>query len=742
MKVTKDSNSNTKEEAEFGYAQIFAIFLRHRLLFVGILVAVIGCFVAMTLRKPATYMSSMQLLIEPNSSAQDPLAQTVGSSAGQAQEDYATQLNLMRSNLFVDRLLKSLHSEYPHISSNEIRSSLLIEKVFEGKDPTKIIKVTFSGDSSKKTLSVLTYLQALYQNYNRNQQTLKLTGGLRFIDNQLELSRRKMSLIQNRIEIYRKKNGLFDPLQQVVVVSNSLNQVDQDIRAVQTQRREIQARNNILQQQLNISPQNRLNISRLSQSDLYQRQLASIKETEQELAKQRIIATDENPIIKNLIERRQRQIDLLKNGAEQILGSSNTGITSSDSNLLSNGQLSKNDQNIVGNLTELSANLESLNAREKKLLTIKQQLRQQLDQFPSLIADYQRLQPETELEQSVLKKLLEQRQELSSRLSRGGFTWQVVEPPLLGNQTGPDHKKDILLGIVVGIFLSGIAVFIVETFNNKTQLNINDKIETDFHILGYLPVIHLPNHNKWNIKYSMQEEYVVESNLLLKLDNPEFRDAIDLIYRNIQLYNNQNQIKSIIIASLLSGEGKTTLVLGLALRAARFGMRILVIDTSFDNPTFYNYFEVENKQGLSNFLSNELSEPVPEQISLLGFNIDIISSGILPRASNPSDLLNSNKFMELIKIFTSHYDLVLLDTFSSPDFACVSQCSTFCDASILISRPDELGQSKLCKSMIARDSKILGIVENRFLNQASLIDKENSNNLLKNEIKSVLTSQF
>jgi polysaccharide biosynthesis transport protein len=739
MSVTKNSSSNIIEE-EFNYGKIFSILLRHKLVFGGVLIAVVACFVAITLRKPDTYMSSMQLLIEPNSSAQDPLVNTSGSLSAQSQQDYATQLNLMRSNLFVDRLLKSLHSEYPNITSDEIQNSLMIEKVLEGKDATKIIKVTFSGDSSKKTLIVLTHLQAFYQNYNRNQQTLKLTEGLRFIDNQLEMSRKKMFLIQGKIENYRKKNGLFDPLQQVTVVNNSLNQVDQDIRAVQTQRQEMQARNNALQQQLNISPQNRLNILRLSQSDLYRKQLASIKETEQELAKQRIVATDENPIVQDLIERRQRQINLLKNGAEQILGSSGSNVADSDSNLLKNGQLSSSDQNIVNNLGELRATLESLDAREKKLLTIKQQLRGQLNQFPSLIADYQRLQPESELEQSVLKKLLEQRQDISSRLSRGGFTWQVVEPPLEGNKIGPDHKKDIFLGIVVGVFLAGAFTFIAEMLDKKYYLNQEETLKTDFRILGYLPFVNLFKQSESEADYSIHKEFSVELKLLQRLDNPEFRNAIDLIYRNIQLCSIHDLNKSLMITSHLSGEGKTTLVLGLALQAARSGMRILVIDTDFNHSSFYNYFKIENSNGLYTYLSGKTSELIPESLSLLGLNIDIFPCGILPSLLNSSDLLNSNRLKELIKVFTSYYDLVLIDTSSDLDSKGLSQLSKSCDASILILQLEQLSQSEFYQSIARRESKILGIVDNRFLDQLPYSD-QSKDNLLENEIQSILISQ-
>jgi polysaccharide biosynthesis transport protein len=733
MKVTNDIKVSATDPPEFNYGQILAILLRHRLLFIGVLLIVIAYFVAITLRKPATYMSSMQLLIEPNyPSSLDTLIETTGSSSTQSQQDYATQLNLMRSNLFIDRLLKNLDSEYPHISSNEIQSSLTIEKVFEGKDPTKIIKVTFTGDSPQKTKRVLTYLQALYQNYNRNQQTLKLTEGLRFIDGQLEVSRRSIAQIQSKIENYRKRNSIFDPLQQVTVVNNALNQVEQDIRTLQTQRKETEARYNTLEQRLNISPKNRLNILRLSQSEFYQKQLASVKETEQELARQRSIVTDDNPIIKNLIERRQKQIDLLKNGAEQILGSPIPGVTNSSGNLVQSGQLSEIDKSAVTNLNELRAALVSLNAREKKLLISKQQLRTQLNQFPSLIAEYQRLQPEVELGQSVLKKLLEQRQEISSRLSRGGFTWQVVEPPLEGNKIGPDHKKDILLGIVVGIFLASGAVFLLEMLNKNNFLHQEIKLDPQLPIvplLGYLPEVVLTNSSN----HHLHEEYSNELAFLQRLDSPEFRNAVDLIYRNIQLYNSKNLIKSIIITSPFPGEGKTTLALALALRMTRSNLRVLIVDTDFEHSDFLDFAETKNSQKLTDLLSNKMLEPAPVGLSLFGSKIDVIPSGVLSKKSSHSDFLKSNRMQQLIKIFSSNYDLVLIDTSSETNTSCASQLSKFCDTSILISQLDKFNQSQLSNSIMdIKESNILGLVDNKS-SQSSFVFNGIKNNLNKNQ---------
>jgi polysaccharide biosynthesis transport protein len=737
MKSTSSENYNS----EPGYGQILAILLKHKLLFIGILIASLGVAWVRTSRKAPIYQSSMQILVEPNyPGGQDPLAKVDNSSTEQSLQDYATQINLMKSNLFIEKLVKSLKSDYPDINAEEVRSSFILEKVLEGKESTKILKATFTSNSPNKSQRALSLLQEIYQNYNQKQQSLRIIEGLKFVNSQLQIARADLAQTQIKIENFRKNYNLIDPKQQVEFLTNSLDQIDQELRTTQTQYNEIKARYTALQQQLSISPTSSLAAARLSQSARYQRLLDSIKDTDQQLAKLQSTVTDDNPKVQDLLEQKQRQTELLRKELTQVLGSSAAKLNTTGENILSNGQLSPIDLNVVNSLAELRVNLDGLRAREAKLLVTKQDLRKQLNRFPILIAEYDRLLPEADLGQAVIKKLLEQRQELSSRLSRGGFTWQLVEPPLLGQQIGPNQRQDILLGLVVGVFLASGATFIAEALGKKEFDSKETRPEYALPLLGTLPAISFADLNRSLETKPFHNSKLVSSSLVQSLDISQFRDSIDSILKNLQVSNPNIKIKSLTVTSAFAGEGKTTFALGLALSIARANLRVLVIDADLRYSSLQKHLYIENSQGLLNLLTDESLIPAPVQMSIFGLNIDILTSGSTATSSNFTDLISSKRTEELISLFTSHYDLVLFDTSSVASMAGAVQIASFCSGTILVSQNNQPNQSELSHVIDNfKNTTLLGIVRNEYSGTSSILKEEKNGDPLYKEFQSVAT---
>jgi polysaccharide biosynthesis transport protein len=733
-----EQKNNESNDAELGYGHILAILLRHKLLFIGILITILGASCFLTLRKAATYQSSMQILVEPNyPGGQDPLAKTTDSTTEQSSQDYATQINLMKSNFFVEKLAKSLRSEYKDINSDEIRNSFILEKVMEGKDTTKILKATFTSNSPIKSQKALSSLQEIYQNYNQKQQSVRLIEGLRFVNSQLQIARSDLAQTQVKIEKFRKNHSLIDPNQQVTFLTTNLNAIDQELRATQTQYKETQAKYTALQSQIDVSPQNSLAAARLSQSTRYQKQLNNIKDTEQELAKLRSVVTDSNPKVQDLLEQRQKQIALLRKETTQVLGSSAIKLNTSGENLFSNGQLSPIDINVVNNLAELRANLDGLSARETKLLATKQDLRKQLNRFPILIAEYDRLLPEAELGQAVIKKLLEQRQELSSRLSRGGFTWQLVEPPLQGQQIGPNHRQDILLGLVVGIFLASGAVFMAEAFGKKEYDSKSIEPNYALPLLGSLPAITFTDLNRSLETKSIHNSRFVSSSLVQSLDISKFRDSTDSILKNIQIYN--TNIKSLAVTSAFAGEGKTICALGLALSIARSNLRVLVIDADLRYSSLQKHLYIDNEQGLLNLLTDKSLLPVPVKMSIFGLNIDILTSGSASISSNFADLMSSKRMEELILMFSTQYDLVIFDTSPLLSMTGAAQIASLCSGTILVLQPERLNQLELSQVVDGfKDIRVLGIVTNEYSSATLDFNEDRNGDSLSKEFQSIV----
>jgi capsular exopolysaccharide synthesis family protein len=117
--------------------------------------------------------------------------------------------------------------------------------------------------------------------------------------------------------------------------------------------------------------------------------------------------------------------------------------------------------------------------------------------------------------------------------------------------------------------------------------------------------------------------------------------------------------KVIQITSPDPGDGKSTLSGNLAVCMAQSGRRVLLVDADFRRPRVHKLFGVEPGMGMSSVIQGTAELPeaiVPTDVD----NLFLLPCG--PRPSNPSELLSSTRFSELIHLLREQYDIVLIDT--------------------------------------------------------------------------------
>ncbi|GAB4235165.1 MAG: polysaccharide biosynthesis tyrosine autokinase [Elainellaceae cyanobacterium] len=703
--MADNGSYNPNTEPEIGYGQLLAILIRRSGWLVTIFGAALVVAAFITWRERPQYQSSMQLLVEPN------YEQRLGEGATQYQlaseQDYATQLNLMRSRQFVEETVDLLQPEYPDLSIETIRESLILYQLEE----TKIFQVDYISDDALKTQRVLETLQQVYLDYNLEQQEQRLRRGLATINEQLQVVREDLSQSQVALKRFREEQNLIDPEQQAGAATEALNNIIQEQQALQTEYQDLQSRYATLQQQLALSPESALVASRLSQSARYQTLLNQLQETELLLADRRAIFTDEDPGVQALLEQRQNQLGLLSQEIERIFGEVPPQLQVDGEALLSTSQLSESDLSLVNALAEAQVGLNGLRARQQSLSQTEQRLRAELNRFPDLIAEYDRLRPELDIERAVLEQLLQQQQQLSAELVRGGFNWQVVEPPQIGWKIGPDPQRNMLLGAVVGLFLGGIAAFIREAMDDLIRDVESLKRQSNLPLLGTLPRYQLGSTFLLPVPRLRPLPRTALS-LIQMVQNHSFRESFDLIYKNVQLLSaKERQLRSLMITSARANEGKSLLSLGLAISAARLHQRVLLIDADFRHPSLHSELGLSDTQGLSFLLENQDAIPNPVSVMLADVRIDVLPAGLVP--VDPVRLLSSPRVKELMDRFEATYDLVILDT--SPVLGVVDaiQVASVCDGVVLVSRLNHVTRSAFQDAVTMLYSlNLLGVIAN------------------------------
>jgi len=703
---------NSTPAAESGYGQLFAVLQRRYLWVLAAGAVSVAIAFAYTLRQEPTYISGMQFLVEPNYQGKKGGADSFTDAT--VEVDYATQISLMQSSNLLKKAMALLQTEYPELdpddpgSVNGFRGALTIVQVASKKVETKIFSITYTSNDPIKTQKVLKAVQQVYQDYNLQQQQDRLTQGLSFVDKQLPQVEGKVKNAEAALEQFRQDQSLIEPSTEAAAKTEMLNKLLSDQQETLVQIRELQTRYGDLQQKVNLSPQQAVFAARLNQSGRYQAVLNEIQKTELAIEQQRIRFKDNTLNMQPLLDQRQRQLKQLQLEASRLGGGSSSG-----ERLLSTGQLGGLDQTLIAQFVEVQGNLRTAQARYLSLLSSEQRIRADLQRFPQLLARYERLKPDIESNRATLGQLLKAQQDLGLELARGGFAWQVVEQAQIGAKTGPDLQKNLMLGLVVGILLGGVAAVTREAIDDSVHSSDELKQQTSVPLLGVIPELSLgAMSGKPSLRLSGQSQALLPPIAQITKWKP-FRESLDLLYQNLQLINATAELHSIVITSTLAGEGKSTLAVGLAISAARLHQRVLLIDADLRRPNLHKLLNLPNEQGLSTLLVSQ--SPIPQQIETqdanLRGNISVLTAG--PTPADPAKLLSSQRMKEIIATFEKTYDLVIVDAPPALGMVDAVLTASCCSGVLLVGRINQVTRPKLTQAIeMLNQLNLVGVVAN------------------------------
>ena len=147
---------------------------------------------------------------------------------------------------------------------------------------------------------------------------------------------------------------------------------------------------------------------------------------------------------------------------------------------------------------------------------------------------------------------------------------------------------------------------------------------------------------------------------LITSKNPKspISEAYRTVRTNLQFSNIDCNLKVIGITSSGPAEGKTTTASNLAETFAQTGKKVLIIDADLRKPRVHKVFNVSNQRGLTNVLVD--FSLLDDVLQHGGTNVHILTSGPIP--PNPSELLASKTFDQLLLKLQEQYDVIIVDT--------------------------------------------------------------------------------
>lgn len=236
---------------------------------------------------------------------------------------------------------------------------------------------------------------------------------------------------------------------------------------------------------------------------------------------------------------------------------------------------------------------------------------------------------------------------------------ETARPP--DDPSSPQPVRDAALGLVLGALLGLALALLVDRLDRRLRdpKEVEDAFERP--VLAGLP----------------------ESNALKNDADPLLRgvpegerEAFRMLRANLRYFNVSRDIRSVLITSSGSGDGKSTVAWGLAVAAASSGSRTLLVEADLRHPSLAARYGLGSRRGLTSVLTGEVHRAaaiseIPVAASANDVqpvhSMDVMLAGPLP--PNPTDLIESPPMADLIRDVEREYDLVVVDT---PPVAIVS----------------------------------------------------------------------
>ena len=365
-------------------------------------------------------------------------------------------------------------------------------------------------------------------------------------------------------------------------------------------------------------------------------------------------------------------------------------------------------------LDKISGKIEGQDAKERALAENISKLNKQLRQLPVVARQYADLKRELEVATKTLKEFLSKLEALEVDAARQEVPWQVIQATQLlkntdGNLIPTEYtrtKRQLAIILIVSILLGVGVGFLIEVLITVFHTPEEVKAATKLPVLGMIPVAKelkkklKAKRKKVSVLTTMDrnDNYFVEHDPLeLIYNNTCLLEAFRSFYTNVSLLSYDKSLKSLVMTSSTSGDGKSTVAINLAQIAAVVGQKVLLVDANLRDPQIHLHLGLPNLQGFSDALSTDLSLNDAIQRSPINNNLFVLTAGQLPQ--EPIKLLLSKKKQYLMEQFQAFFDLVIYDTPPLVNVADANLIATDADGTIVVVAIEKTDRSILMKAL-------------------------------------------
>jgi len=626
-----------EREVELDLAKYWAMLMKHRLLIAGSVLAAVVIGLVITLLTPPTYTAAATVQIDREATRVLDSEETGAADLRFSVEFFQTQYGLIRSRSLAERVIDSLGLASSDVFIEQMgeefeardgetaaqqmarRREMVIELIAEGLNvssqrDSRLVEITFSSPSAAVSARMA---NAIAENYIQSNLDRKFDASLyvrEFLEERIAETKAKLEATERQLVQYADD-------QQIIRLEDSTNAGTGAQRSLAAS--SLSTINEALSQARvdRISAEERwrqargaslMSIPEVIASPAIQAMVAQRVAVEAEYQQKSSVLQADYPEMVEL----QNRIDELDNQIRSLAVSIRDGIRAQYEIALNQ------ERALQSRVNGLSTDVLDLSDRS---------------------VEYNILLRELDTSRQLYDGLLQRYKEVGVT---GGVTANNVS--LIDRAIAPKTPSspklplNLALAFVLGLGLGVVAAFLIEALDDSitTPGDVEEKLGLPG--LGNIPLL-------------AKDEDAISA--LRDVRSP-FSEAYYSLRTALQFTTSHGAPKSLLLTSARPGEGKSTTAFATALNLSRTGKRVLLVDGDLRNPSMHRVLEMDNSQGMSNFLSG--SAELQGVVRKTPFaTLDFIPCGPLP--PNPAELWSGDRLQVLLDQALALYDHVVID---------------------------------------------------------------------------------
>jgi len=653
-------------------------------------------------------------------------------------DDIASQTEVIRSYPIIEMTARTAGLIPQVTTSEEIRRHPALLKTVldlqrrvkaEREGNTNIINVSVTAKDAAQAERLANGVVDAYKDENSLNRNRQVDEGRKFIENQLTVVKRQLDQSEQDLENFKKKEGVVEisdqaraALSELTRLEDEAGEVKQTLREIDDQTAELRRGNALVKagESTRIFTEN-------AAAQIYTLN-TRLMDLQQERNTLLISYYPDHPSVKDVDDK----IQVVR---QEMLH-----------------ELDAKRQTYVARQAQLSARLAAI--------------KQEYYSVPEKALRLARLERDVKVNTDIYSLLQTKHQEALIRGAEKIVEVTQLQPafasPLPVNM--PNTPLNMLIGAVIGCLLGLIIGFVQESFD--TSLGTIEDVESflGLPVLGVLPhagdeVINKASRetahdrgrngpSSWvpawlgagrrsSVRQRASRGRSLADLSMLYAPQSALAESYRSLRTNLLFTSLGKSLQVIQLTSVGIGEGKTSVIVNLAISMAQAGKRVLVVDADLRRPAIHQVFGIEKGPGLTELLLgtktvSQVCRSLPdllmgrfqvgEMMGIPGIDkLNIVTSGSLP--PNPSECLNSVRLDEIMREFRQQYDLVLIDTPPTLPVADSIIIGRKSDGTLLVYEVGDIPRVALRRAKMILEQaqvKVLGIVLNNMRAEISL----------------------